>query len=136
MITEKQGQQQFEAADRIEEAVMKGRWKGIVAEKLWLIECEQGIQMEVELDRCIKKLRLTGTPDALGDGRYELRLMMAEGARCTQPDKVRAAAPDWQTSDDDPDTICTTLVENDKIWDACRDVLDQLFPKQSPTRPR
>lgn len=128
MITEEQGRQQFEAADRIEEAVLKGRWKGIVAEKLWLIECEQGIQMEIELDKCVKKLRLFGTPDMTDDGKYQLCLTMVEGARCPQPARIRAAAPGWQASDD-PDTLCTILVENDQIWDVCREVLDHLFTK-------
>ncbi len=128
MITELQGQQQFEAADHIEIDVVKGRWKGIVAEKLWLIECQQGIQLEIELDKCLRKLRLMGYPDAIGDGRYQLILMMADGARCTQPDRILAAAPDWQPSDD-PDTICSILVNCDQIYPTCRTLLDKLWAR-------
>lgn len=128
MITELQGQQQFEAADRIEHDVVKGRWKGIVPDKLWLIECEQGIQLEIELDKYLKKLRLMGYPDATDDGRYQLVLTMADGAKCPSPAKVRAAAPDWQTSDD-PDTICTLLVDCDQIYPTCRALLDTLWAK-------
>jgi len=128
MITKLQGQQQFEAADRIEADVLKGRWKGIVPDKLWLIECEQGIQIEIELDRYIRKLRLMGYPDATDDGLYQLILTMAEGSRCPQPARVLAATPDWQPSDD-PDVLCTILIENDQIYDTCRSVLDALWNK-------
>lgn len=75
MITAEQGQQQFDAADRLEALVLKGRWKGINADRLWLIECEQGIMMEVELGKKVKGLRLLGTPDVTEDGKYRLQLI-------------------------------------------------------------
>ncbi len=121
MVTEEQGKQQFEAADRLEAAVLKGRWKGIVADKLWLIEVEQGINIEVELDKCMKGLRLVGTPDMTDDG-------PAGRAAVT----AWAAAQGWRAPDSgDPDVLCQCLVNCDAIWPNCQAVLDALFPPKT-----
>lgn len=129
MVTEEQGKQQFEAADCLEAAVLKGRWKGIVADKLWLIEVEQGITIEVELDKCMKGLRLVGTPDMTDDGQYLLSLEMTNGAKCKNPAQIQAAAQGWSAPDSgDPDVLCQCLVNCDAIWPNCQAVLDALFP--------
>lgn len=128
MITETQGQQQFDAADRLEAAVLKGRWKGMVAEKLWLIECEQGIMLEMELDKSVKGLRLIGTPDATEDGKYLLQLTMNEGKPCPNKAKVLQAATDFVPSED-KDIITEKYVENDQIAETCEALLDKLFAK-------
>jgi len=127
MITEEQGQQQFEAADLLEAAVLKGRWKGIVADKLWLIEVEQGINIEVELDKKVKGLRLVGIPDMSEDGQYLLRLEMTAGQKCKNPAQVLNAAKEWATPAGDPDVLCQRLVPCDQIWPACSSVLDALW---------
>lgn len=127
MITEEQGQQQFEAADLLEAAVLKGRWKGIVADKLWLIEVEQGINIEVELDKKVKGLRLVGIPDMSEDGQYLLRLEMTAGQKCKNPVQVLNAAKEWATSEGDPDVLCQRLVPCDQIWAECSGVLDALW---------
>lgn len=128
MISSLQGQQQFDAADRLEAAVLKGRWKGLVAEKLWLIECEQGIMLEMELDKAVKGLRLIGTPDATPDGKYLLQLTMNEGKPCPNKAKVLEAATTFSPSTD-KDILAETLVENDQIAEVCETVLDKLFTK-------
>lgn len=130
MITEEQGRQQFEAADQLEAAVLKGRWRGIVEEKLWLIEVEQGINIEVELDKYSKGLRLIGLPDMTDDGQYLLRLEMSNGARCKNPAQVLAAASGWAAPfESDPDLLCFRLVPCDLIWPTCREVIDALWEK-------
>lgn len=129
MVTQEQGQQQFDAADRIEADVLKGRWKGIVAEKLWLIECEQGIMLEVELDKAVKGLRLIGTPDATDDGQYLLQLTMLEGRPCPDKAKVLQAATDFSASPD-KDIIAEKYVANDQIAPVCEALLDKLFSIQ------
>lgn len=128
MITEEQGQQQFEAADRLEAGVLKGRWKGLVPEKLWLIECEQGIMLEIELDKAVKGLRLIGTPDATEDGQYLLQLTMNEGKPCPNKAKVLAAATEFAPSAD-KDIIAEKLVDNDQIATTCEALLDNLYTK-------
>lgn len=128
MISSLQGQQQFDAADRLEAAVFKGRWKGMVAEKLWLIECEQGIMLEMELDKAVKGLRLIGTPDTTEDGKYLLQLTMNEGKPCPNKAKVLQAATDFVTSED-KDVIAEKYVENDQIAECCEALLDKLFAK-------
>lgn len=128
MITEVQGQQQFDAADRLEASVLKGRWKGLVAEKLWLIECEQGIMLEMELDKAVKGLRLIGTPDATDDGLYLLQLTMNEGKPCPNKAKVLEAATDF-TESADKDIIAEKYIENDQITPVCETLLDNLFKK-------
>lgn len=128
MITEVQGQQQFDAADRLEASVLKGRWKGLVAEKLWLIECEQGIMLEMELDKAVKGLRLIGTPDATDDGLYLLQLTMNEGKPCPNKAKVLEAATDF-TESADKDIIAEKYTENDQIAPVCETLLDNLFKK-------
>lgn len=128
MITEEQGQQQFEAADRLEAGVLKGRWKGLVPEKLWLIECEQGIMLEIELDKAVKGLRLIGTPDATEDGQYLLQLTMNEGKPCPNKAKVLAAATEFAPSAD-KDIIAEKLVNNDQIATTCEVLLDNLYTK-------
>lgn len=128
MITETQGQQQFDAADRLEAAVLKGRWKGLAAEKLWLIECEQGIMLEIELDKAIKGLRLIGTPDATEDGKYLLQLTMNEGKPCPNKTKVLQAATAFSPSVD-KDILAELLVENDQIAPICETLLDNLYTK-------
>lgn len=127
MITEEQGQQQFDAADRLEAAVTKGRWKGIVPDKLWLIEVEQGINIEVELDKKIKSLRLVGIPDMTEDGQYLLRLEMTSGTPCKNPSLVLNATPTWVPADGDPDVLRQKLVPCDQIWTECAAVLDALW---------
>lgn len=131
MVTEEQGQQQFDAADKLEAAVQKGRWKGIVPDKLWLIEVEQGINIEVELDKCIKGLRLVGIPDMTDDGQYLLRLEMLSGAKCPNPARVLDAAKEWAASEGDPDVLCQKLVSCHQIATECFAVLDALFPRKS-----
>ncbi|GEM_PF-5367625 len=126
MISPEQGQQQFDAADRLEAAVLKGRWKGIVPEKLWLIECEQGIMLEVELDKAVKGLRLIGTPDATDDGQYLLQLTMNEGRPCPNKAKVLAAATDFSASTD-KDILAEKYVANNQISTTCEALLDKLF---------
>ena len=126
MITQEQGEQQFAAADRLEAAVNKGRWKGLVADKLWLIECEQGIMLEAELDKAVKGLRLIGTPDANEAGQYLLQLTMDEGKPCPNKAKVLAAAISFEPSAD-KDIIAEKLVENDEIASVCETLLDNLF---------
>lgn len=128
MITQEQGQQQFDAADRLEASVLKGRWKGMVAEKLWLIECEQGIMLEMELDKAIKGLRLIGTPDSTDDGQYLLQLTMAEGKPCPNKTKVVQAATEFSESVD-KDIIAEKYVENNQIAPVCEQLLDNLFSK-------
>ena len=128
MITAEQGQQQFDAADRLEALVLKGRWKGINADRLWLIECEQGIMLEMELDKAVKGLRLIGTPDATPDGKYLLQLTMNEGKPCPNKAKVFEAATTFSSSTD-KDILAETLVENDQIAEVCETVLDKLFGK-------
>ena len=128
MITQEQGQQQFDAADRLEAAVNKGRWKGLVADKLWLIECEQGIMLEAELDKAVKGLRLIGTPDANEQGLYLLQLTMAEGKPCPNKAKVLAAATSFEASAD-KDIIAEKLVENNEIAETCEALLDNLYTK-------
>lgn len=130
MITEEQGRQQFEAADKLEAAVTKGRWKGIVPDKLWLIEVEQGINIEVELDKCIKGLSLMGIPDMSEEGHYLLRLEMTNGSKCKNPAPIFAATPDWDKAVEEPDAICQKLVPCDQIWETCCSVLDALFPQK------
>lgn len=128
MITSLQGQQQFDAADRLEAAVLKGRWKGLVAEKLWLIECEQGIMLEMELDKAVKGLRLIGTPDTTDDGLYLLQLTMNEGKPCPNKAKVLEAATGFSASAD-KDILAEKYVENDQIAEVCEALLDKLFAK-------
>lgn len=103
MITEEQGQQQFDAADRLEAVVLKGRWKGINADKLWLIECEQGITLEVELNKRVKGLRLLGTPDVTPDGLYQLQLI--------RYDEVER----------------DLLIPNDKIFETSCEIIDEIW---------
>lgn len=133
MITEEQGQQQFDCSDQLEEAVNKGRWKGIVPDKLWLVECNQGIMIEVELDKIQKGLRLAGIPDMTDDGQYMLRLQMDGGKQCANPKRILAAAEAFTPEPDPKDTtiICERLVPNDKIFEVCVLVLDALFGKTS-----
>lgn len=125
MITDAQGQQQFDCADLLEAAVLKGRWKGIVPDKLWLVECDGGIMIEVELDKCVKHLSLMGEPDVLGDGRYQLRLMMREGKVCHNPKVILDRLVNF-TKGEDCDTFAVRYVECDQIWEACCEVLDAL----------
>lgn len=127
MITEEQGQQQFDAADQLESAVQKGRWKGIVPDKLWLIEVEQGINIEVELDKKVKGLRLIGIPDMSEDGQYMLQLEMTAGTACKNPALVLNAAQGWVRPESDPDILCQKLVPCDQIWAECEAVLDALW---------
>ena len=101
MITPEQGQQQFDAADRLEADVLKGRWRGITAEKLWLIECEQGIMIEVELGKRGHGQRLLGTPDVTDDGQYQLQMV-------DRSDRV----------------ISERLVTCDQLYAACCEMLD------------
>ena len=112
MITEQQNTQQFEAADLLEAAVLQGRWRGIVPDKLWLVEVEQGINIEVELDRVERGLRLLGIPDMTPDGQYQLLL---ESDRATREER---------------------LVACDQIFPAICQMLDGLIPpregKQHP----
>lgn len=131
MITEEQGQQQFDCADLIEAAVLKGRWKGIVPEKLWLVECYQGIMIEIELDKKLKGLRLAGQPDMTEDGQYLLRFQMDGGKKCNNPQPILQAAAGFEPHPvkNDPDILCQRLVQNDQIWEVCRDVLDALWAK-------
>ena len=103
MITPEQGQQQFDAADRLEATVNKGRWKGINADKLWLIECEQGIMLEVELNKKVKGLRLLGTPDVTEDGLYQLQLLKND------------------------DIVSERLVQNDQLYEACCEIIDEVW---------
>lgn len=84
---------------------MSGRWKGINADKLWLVECEQGIMIEVELNKRVKGLRLLGTPDVTDDGLYQLRLV--------RNDVVESER----------------LVPNDGIYEACREIIDSIWAK-------
>lgn len=127
MITEQQGQQQFEAADLLEEAVLKGRWKGIVAEKLWLIECSEGIMMEVELDKWQRGLRLIGTPDVTDDGGYQLSLQMAEGAKCANAKRIQQLVAPLGWGCDDPEVIASVIVANDAIWPTACALIDLLW---------
>ena len=100
----------------------------MVAEKLWLIECEQGIMLEMELDKAVKGLRLIGTPDATEDGKYLLQLTMAEGKPCPNKAKVLQAATDFSLSAD-KDIIAEKYVKNDQIAPICETLLDNLFTK-------
>lgn len=105
----------------------KGRWKGIVPDKLWLIEVEQGINIEVELDKCIKGLSLMGIPDMSEEGHYLLRLEMTNGAKCKNMALINDATCDWERPEGEPDVICQKLVACDQIWDTCCAVLDALW---------
>lgn len=131
MITEEMGRQQFDAADRLEAAVMAGRWRGMVMDKLMLVECEQGIMLDAELDRCIRGLRLMGTPDVTPDGLYQLQLLRDEGLRPAERGRVLALADGFEPVDD-PVIIAQRLVANDQLCDVCIALFDAMF--RSPLR--
>lgn len=130
MITEQQGQQQFEAADQIEAAVQQGRWKGIVPDKLWLIECEQGITLEIELDRFMRGLILEGQPDMTPDGQYRLRLL-TRGKPCGEKKRIVELLPQYQMHTD-PDIVGECLVENHQIAAVVFDTLNALWAIKQP----
>lgn len=129
MITDEQGQQQFEAADRIEEAVSAGRWKGIVPDKLWLIECEQGITIEIELDKFMKGLILEGQPDMTPDGKYQLRLL-TRGKPCGEKRRIAALLPQLEVLPD-ADMVGEILVENDALATSVFEILDALWASKN-----
>lgn len=83
--------------------MLKGRWKGVNADKLWLVECEQGIMIEVELNKKVKGLRLLGTPDVTEDGQYQLQLIRNDAV------------------------VSERLVANDQLYEACCEMLDSVF---------
>lgn len=127
MITPQQGQQQFDAADLLEADVEKGRWRGMVLDKLMLVECEQGIMLEAELDRYIKGLRLIGTPDMDEAGHYQLQLLREQGLQPAERSRLLALAPGFSPVVD-AEMIAECLVENDQIYSTCAALFDNLFP--------
>ena len=122
MITEEQARMQFEAADRLEEAVDARRWKGLASERLMLIECEQGIMIEIELDKVQKGLRLLGTPDVTPEGLYQLELIL-EGKG--KPSRKLPAG--FDAVPDDPSIFGQRLVTNEELWSSLESLLDELF---------
>jgi len=87
--------------------------------------------LEVELDKYLRKLSLLGVPDQTPDGKYMLRLVMRDGAVCKNPQPLLAAAVGF-TPVTEPDSvvIAERLIENDQLYDVCRELLDRLFPKK------
>lgn len=124
MITEEQAQMQFEAADRLEEAVAARRWKGLASERLMLIECEQGIMIEIELDKALKGLRLLGTPDVTPEGLYQLELIYEGKGKPSR--KVPAG---FDAVPGDATIFGQRLVSNEELWTALESLLDELFGK-------
>lgn len=122
MITEEQAQIQFEAADKLEEAVAARRWKGLASERLMLIECEQGIMVEIELDKAQRGLRLLGTPDVTPDGLYQLELIYEGKGKPS-----RKVPNGFDAVSGDASIFGQRLVSNEELWQALECLLDELF---------
>lgn len=115
---------QFEAADKLEEAVAARRWKGLASERLMLIECEQGIMIEIELDKALKGLLLLGTPDVTPEGLYQLELIYEGKGKPSR--KVPAG---FDAVPGDATLFGQRLVSNEELWPVLECLLDELFGK-------
>lgn len=126
MLTQKQEQLEIDAAFKIEDDIVQGRWEGIDKDCLYIIGCDPGVSIEVNLEKYIHGLSLTGLPDFSEDGKYLIQLVMENGVALTNRSFVQNLAPQLEASDY-PNIICDGLFENDKIYNVITNVLDNLL---------
>ena len=106
--------------------LLVGRWNGIDKDCLYIIECDPGVSIEVNLDKYIHGLSLTGLPDFSEDGKYLIQLVMENGVALPNKSFVQKAASPLMPSDY-PNIICDGLFENDKIYNMITNVLDNVL---------
>ena len=126
MLTQKQEQLEIDAAFKIEDDIIQGRWEGIDKDCLYIIGCDPGVSIEVILDKYIYGLSLTGLPDFSEDGKYLIQLVMENGVALSKRSSVQKAAYLLEPSDY-PNIICDGLFENGKIYNVITNVLDNLL---------
>ena len=126
MLTQEQEQLELDAAFKIEDEIVRGRWNGIDKNCLYIIGCDPGVSIEVNLDKHIHGLSLTGLPDFSDDGKYLIQLVMENGVELSNRLFVEKAASPLMPSDY-PNIICDGLFENDKIYNVKTNVLDNLL---------
>lgn len=126
MLTQKQEQLEIDSAFKIEDDIVQGRWEGIDKDSLYIIGCDPGVSIEVNLDKYIHGLSLNGLPDFSEDGKYLIQLVMENGVVLSNRSSVQKAASSLMPSDY-PNIICDGLFENDKIYNVITNVLDNLL---------
>ena len=126
MLTQEQEQLEMDAAFKIKDDIVQGRWKGIDKDCLYIIGCDPGVSIEVNLDKYIHGLSLTGLPDFSEDGKYLIQLVMENGVALSNRSSVQKASYLLEPSDY-PNIICDGLFENDKIYNVITNVLDNLL---------
>ena len=126
MLTRKQEQLELNAAFKIKDDIVQGRWNGIDKNCLYIIDCDPGVSIEVNLDKYIHGLSLTGLPDFSEDGKYLIQLVMENGIALPKKSFVQKAAYLLEPSDY-PNIICDGLFENNKIYNMITNVLDNLM---------
>ena len=126
MLTRKQEQLELDAAFKIKDEIVCGRWKGIDKDCLYIIGCDPGVSIEVNLDKYIHGLSLTGLPDFSEDGKYLIQLVMENGVAWPNKSFLQKAAYQLEPSDY-PNIICDGLFENNKIYNVITNVLDNLL---------
>lgn len=125
MLTQKQEQLEIDAAFKIEDDIVQGRWEGIDKDCLYIIGCNPGVSIEVNLDKYIHGLSLTGLPDFSEDGKYLIQLVMENGVALSNRSSVQKAAYLLEPSDY-PNIICDGLFENNIIYNVITNVLDNV----------
>lgn len=126
MLTRKQEQLELDAAFKIKDDIVQGRWNGIDKDCLYIIGCDPGVSIEVNLDKYIHGLSLTGLPDFSDDGKFLIQLVMENGVALPNKSFVQKATSPLMPSDY-PNIICDSLFENDIIYDVITNVLDNLL---------
>ena len=125
MLTQEQEQLELDAAFKIEDEIVQGRWNGIDKDCLYIIGCDPGVSIEINLERYVHGLSLTGLPDFSEDGKYLIQLVMENGAVLSNRSFVQKTASLLVPSEY-PNIICDGLFENNKIFDVFVNVLDNL----------
>lgn len=125
MLTQEQEQLELDAAFKIEDEIVQGRWNGIDKDCLYIIGCDPGVSIEINLERYVHGLSLTGLPDFSEDGKYLIQLVMENGVVLSNRSSVLKTVSPLMPSDY-PNIICDGLFENDKIFDVIVNVLDNL----------
>ena len=126
MLNKEQEQLELDAAYKVEDEIVRGRWNGIDKDCLYIIECDPGVSIEVNLDSYIHGLSLTGLPDFTEDGKYLIQLVMENGVALSNRSSVQKASYLLEPSDY-PNIICDGLFDNDKIYNTITNVLDNLL---------
>lgn len=125
MVTEEQEQLEYEAAYELEEEIKQGRWKGISKEDLCILSNDPGVFIEVNLDKYIKGLRLSGLPNFSEDGKYLIQLVMEDRDVCKDRLSICKAAPQLEPSNH-PYVICDSLFDNHIIYTTFESILKNM----------